>query len=252
MQAQTAIDPLCGPGLGGGTGWPSFAGRMLELARAADPASDHQLAFVGALLGRPRHRRRRGGAARMLDGDDPETVGLPGLVVDTDLRWSIVTALATAVPWTPIPTAPRSSTDEARRDNTAAGRPKAETARAARPLAEAKDTPGSGRRGRLPVEHGRPSGDRGLRPAGPGAPAEPYVESTSTRSPTCGDAAPARSPRAVVIGLYPQWAIDDDALARADEFLSATTRPRLRASSSRVATPWPVTADPPRRPLRHP
>ena len=53
------------PGLGRAEGWPPFADRLLELARAAEPGSDHQLAYVNALVhvGAGAAARRRAGRA---------------------------------------------------------------------------------------------------------------------------------------------------------------------------------------------
>ncbi|WP_299574013.1 aminopeptidase N [uncultured Williamsia sp.] len=229
MQAQTAVDRYADPEWAVQTGWPSFAGRMLELARAAEPASDHQLAFVGALLGGLVTDDVVEVLRALLDGDDPQTVGLPGLVVDTDLRWSIVTALSTAGAVDSDPASTPVIDEEARRDNTAAGARKAETARAARPLAEAKehawqrvveDDSLSNTVGRAVIAgFARPGQEHLL---------EPYVEKYFA---AVGDVWRRRSSevaQSVVVGLYPQWAIDDDALARADEFLAGDHPPALR------------------------
>ena len=96
LQAQTALGSYADPGWACEQGWPPFADRLLELARDAEPGSDHQLAFVNALcssvLQAPPHR----GAGRRCWTTRPTRRGWPGLVVDTDLRWRIVTALASA------------------------------------------------------------------------------------------------------------------------------------------------------------
>ena len=49
LQAQTALTSYAEPGWAREHGWPQYADRLLELARAAAPASDHQLAFVNTL-----------------------------------------------------------------------------------------------------------------------------------------------------------------------------------------------------------
>src|SRR5262249_54752473 len=51
MQAHTAIGSYADPAWATETGWPAFADRLLELARAAEAGSDRQLAFVNALTG---------------------------------------------------------------------------------------------------------------------------------------------------------------------------------------------------------
>lgn len=49
LQAQTALSSYADPEWAATEGWPAFADRLVELARAAEPGSDHQLAFVNAL-----------------------------------------------------------------------------------------------------------------------------------------------------------------------------------------------------------
>src|SRR6201982_2296708 len=49
LQAQTSLASYAEPGWAREHGWPQFADRLLELARAAQPGSDHQLAFVNTL-----------------------------------------------------------------------------------------------------------------------------------------------------------------------------------------------------------
>ena len=49
LQAQTALGSYAEPGWAREHGWPQFADRLVELARAAQPGSDHQLAFVNTL-----------------------------------------------------------------------------------------------------------------------------------------------------------------------------------------------------------
>ena len=50
MQAQTAVEQYADPAWAAEHGRPLLAARLLELARGAAPGSDHQLAFVNALL----------------------------------------------------------------------------------------------------------------------------------------------------------------------------------------------------------
>src|SRR5438270_7871640 len=82
LQAQTALssyaDPEWAP-----TGWQEFTARVLELALAAEPGSDHQLTFVNSLAGAVLGEEALSVLRGWLDGSAP----LPGLTVDTDLRW---------------------------------------------------------------------------------------------------------------------------------------------------------------------
>ena len=102
---------------------------LRKLLENAEPGSDHQLSFLRATP-RPRTATRRSTTSRaLLDG----TRELDGLEVDTDLRWTLLTALARAG------RADAERIDaELARDNTISGQEHAAAARAARPTAEAK------------------------------------------------------------------------------------------------------------------
>src|SRR5581483_2250855 len=93
LQAQTALGSYADPAWACSEGWPMFADRLLALARDAEPGSDHELAFVNALCSSVLQTRHIEVLSALLD-DDHRQPGLSGLVVDTDLRWRIVTALA--------------------------------------------------------------------------------------------------------------------------------------------------------------
>lgn len=95
------------------------------LAEAAEPGSDHQLAFVRGFASAATSPE---GLRGLLED------GLPGLDVDTDLRWTLVTALAR------LGAADEVEIDaELERDRTISGRERAAAARAVRPSAEAKE-----------------------------------------------------------------------------------------------------------------
>ncbi|MGC2677675.1 MAG: aminopeptidase N, partial [Mycobacterium sp.] len=95
LQAQTALGSYADPEWAASQGWPGFADRLLELARGAAAGSDHQLAFVNALCTSLLSTRHVVVLADLLD-HDPADLDLPGLSIDPDLRWRIVTALAAA------------------------------------------------------------------------------------------------------------------------------------------------------------
>lgn len=138
LQAQTALTSYAEQGWAREHGWPQFADRLLELARGAQPGSDHQLAFVNTLCSSVLSARHIETLADLLDRD-PAELGLAGLEVDTDLRWRIVTALATAGsvdadgPATPFIDA------EIQRDPTAAGKRHGAQAATARPQLQVKE-----------------------------------------------------------------------------------------------------------------
>jgi aminopeptidase N len=138
LQAQTALNAYADQDWARANGWPAFGDRLLDLARESAPGSDHQLAFVNALCTSVLAPNHIAVLATLLD-NEPAEVNLAGLVIDTDLRWRIVTALAAAGaidgdgPATPFIDA------EARRDPTAAGKRNAAAASAARPQAAVKE-----------------------------------------------------------------------------------------------------------------
>ncbi|MET1033839.1 MAG: aminopeptidase N [Arthrobacter sp.] len=67
-----------------------LADRLVELMRAADPGSDHQLAFARTLARLARGGGGEDAVAGLLDGSAP----VPGLAVDEELRWALLQALA--------------------------------------------------------------------------------------------------------------------------------------------------------------
>jgi aminopeptidase N len=129
LQAQTALNSYADPAWAG-EGWQMFTDRILELALAAEPGSDHQLALVNSLAGAVLDDGKLATVRGWLYGTAP----LDGLVVDTDLRWRLLHAL-TAHGSTEDPEIDALLQD----DPTATGQRQAERARALRPTASAKD-----------------------------------------------------------------------------------------------------------------
>ncbi|MGC5245419.1 aminopeptidase N [Gordonia sp. DT219] len=221
LQAGTAIESYADPTWAEHTGRPAFSARLLELARGAESGSDHQLAFVNTLLAGKLNDDQIDVVRGLLDGDDPATHGLSGLAVDTDLRWKLVVALATAGAIDTGSTTPVIDA-EADRDNTAAGARQAATARAARPLAEAKadawvravdDDAASNIYTRAVVAgFARPGQDSLL---------GNYVEKYFDAVPAVWSRRTSEVAQTVVVGLYPSWEITEAALAAADGFLAA-------------------------------
>ncbi|GAB2705178.1 aminopeptidase N [Kitasatospora kifunensis] len=106
--------------------WAAAAEQQL---RAAAPGSDHQLAWARALASVARTDEQLALLAGLLDG----SVELPGLAVDTDLRWDLLIRLVA------VGRADDAAVEaELARDNTATGQEKAATCRAAQPTAAAK------------------------------------------------------------------------------------------------------------------
>ncbi|MGH2759799.1 MAG: ERAP1-like C-terminal domain-containing protein, partial [Actinomycetota bacterium] len=97
---------------------------------AVEPGSDVQLVWARTFIATARSPEDLDTARSLLDGGGD----VPGLVVDTDVRWAIVASLAVAG------TAEDSLIgDELERDPTDQGERRAAAARAARPLPEAKE-----------------------------------------------------------------------------------------------------------------
>ncbi|HZA09607.1 aminopeptidase N [Mycobacterium sp.] len=228
MQAQTALNSYAEPGWACEHGWPEFADRLLELARGAEPASDHQLAYVNALCASVLKMRHVEVLSALLD-TDPAERGMAGLVVDTDLRWRIVTALARSGvidsdgPRTPFIDA------EVQRDPTAAGKRHGRQASAARPQPEVKeqawveviedDT--------LPNIVGRAI-IQGFAAPGQAELLKPYTKKYFNAIPGVWERRSSEVAQTVVVGLYPSWDISQGGLDAADEFLAGEMPAPLR------------------------
>ncbi len=221
LQATTAIESYAAPGWAATVGWPGFSSRLLELARAAESGSDHQLAFINTLLAGRLFDQQIAVVRALLDGDDPADHGLAGLTIDTDLRWKLVLALATAGAIDSDPSNTPVIDAEAKRDNTSAGTRQAATARAARPLAEAKadawaqaiddDTLSNIYTRAVVAGFDRPGQSELL---------SQYVDKYFAAVPEVWSRRSSEVAQTVVNGLYPSWEITPEALAKADEFLS--------------------------------
>jgi len=231
LQAQTALSSYANPEWAQSEGWPAFADRLLELARAAAAGSDHQLAFVNALCTSVLSTRHVVVLADLLD-HDPAELGLAGLSIDTDLRWRIVTALAAAGeidadgPATPFIDA------EVQRDPTAAGKRFGAQASAARPQAAVKesawktvtedDALANITARSMIAGFVKPGQAELLKPFG----ARYFAAIRGIWERRSSEVA-----QTVVVGLYPSWDISDDGIAAADAFLAD---PELPAALRRL------------------
>ncbi|MFC9237274.1 aminopeptidase N [Streptomyces decoyicus] len=112
------------------TGLATWTAAALEQLRAAEPGSDHQLAWARAFAASARTDEQLDLLQGLLEG----TEEVSGLAVDTELRWSLVHRLAATGR-----ADEKTIAAELDRDKTSAGERYAASARAARPTAEAKD-----------------------------------------------------------------------------------------------------------------
>lgn len=108
---------------------PEAAAALLSLARGAEPGSDRQLQLVRAVAAHAVSEEQIDAVAGWLDGSTP----LPGLAVDADMRWELLTGLVAAGRAGEAEIAA-----EEARDRTTTGRERAAGARASIPTAEAK------------------------------------------------------------------------------------------------------------------
>jgi aminopeptidase N len=198
------------------TGKAQLATAALELLHAADPGSDHQLAWMQLLGWTAVTPEQLDFLAGLLAG----RTEVPGLAVDTELRWALLRRLA-AMGW-----AGDADIDaELARDPTDAGRRHAAAARAAIPDPEHKaeawrlmaETEELGHEGVMAVAagFGQPEHADLLGPY-----ADAYFEVLPPIWQTRGD----HLKRLLSDGLFPYWAASLDLLSRVDEFLAAEDR----------------------------
>lgn len=223
LQAQTALGSYAEPGWARDHGWPQYADRLLELAREAQPGSDHQLAYINALCSSVLSSRHVETLAGLVDPSlsDPTALGLAGVDVDTDLRWRIVIALATAGAIDADgPDSPRIDS-EAERDPTAAGKRHAAQASAARPQLEVKeqafltvveDDTLANAFGRAIIA--------GIAAPGQSELLKPFTARYFDAIPGVWARRSSEVAQSVVVGLYPYSDISEEGIAAADEFLS--------------------------------
>ncbi|MFF3750222.1 aminopeptidase N [Streptomyces sp. NPDC002018] len=127
-QVKLALDLYAAPAWRE-TGLTRWTDATLAHLRAAEPGSDHQLAWARAFAATARTPQQLDLLQGLLDG----TETIEGLAVDTELRWALVHRLAAVGLHDEEEIAA-----EYERDRTAAGERHAAAARSARPLAEAK------------------------------------------------------------------------------------------------------------------
>jgi aminopeptidase N len=107
----------------------SLTARLRELATAAEPGSDAQLQLVSAFAGYSRRDQDVVWVRGLLEG----SVVLDGLAIDTEMRWTLLTSLATAGA-----AAETEIEVERKADNTATGHERAARALASLPTPQAK------------------------------------------------------------------------------------------------------------------
>jgi aminopeptidase N len=212
LQAQTALASYADPQWAVEQGWPSFVATLLELARTAEPGSDHQLAIVNALSGSVLTPEALTTLAGWRDGSAP----LEGLTVDTDLRWRLLHALVAhgAVGEAEIDA-------ELARDNTATGLRMAERARALVPTPEAKATAWQ----RAVYDDTLPNAINmaiimGFSHPSQGALLTDYRETYFAAVDEVWGRRSSEQAQPMVQGLFPSWAVERATVEAADRWLA--------------------------------
>ncbi|WP_034264228.1 aminopeptidase N [Actinospica robiniae] len=189
-----------------------LASAALELLRTAEPGSDHQLAWAQLLAWSAADEEQQEFVSGLLSGAQ----SVPGLVVDTELRWMLLRRLAALG---------RAGDDEIdaelQRDATDQGRNHALAARAAIPDAEHKEAAWR----RLTGEEFGPDAVRALTGGlGNGEHAEllaPYAERYFEDLPNLWEQRPEQMRALLAEVMFPYWAASEELLARIDAFTEA-------------------------------
>lgn len=183
-----------------------------ELALAAEPGSDHQLALVRALTAAARGEA----SLDLVTGWYDESAPLDGLSLDPDLRWLLLYAQVRQG----RAGEPEIAAEE-QRDGTISGRERAASARALIPTAEAKEaawqtaverdnTPNETQR-QIAV-HFQESGDEAL--------LAPYVERYLTAAETIWESKGVQRSRVVLQWMFPRSHATQAVLDRVEEWLA--------------------------------
>ncbi|MEV6024392.1 aminopeptidase N [Streptomyces sp. NPDC052036] len=185
--------------------------------QAAEPGSDHQLAWARAFAATARTPEQLDLLEALLDGSQT----IEGLVVDTELRWAFVERLAAVGRFDEPEIA-----GELARDKTAAGERHAATARAARPTAEAKAEAWASvvESDKLPnavqeaVIGGFVQTDQRELLA-------PYTDRYFEVVRDIWDSRSHEMAQQIVVGLYPTVQVSEETLAKTDAWLAAAEPP---------------------------
>ncbi|MGH3497394.1 MAG: aminopeptidase N [Nocardioidaceae bacterium] len=183
------------------------------LLEAAEPESDHQLA-----LARTYARAARSDAATQWLRDQLSSSTLPGMALDTDLRWTFVTALTREGVW-----GDAEIDAELARDNTISGQELAAAARSVQPTAEAKqrawddavvrdDVPNETQRS-IAFSFQVPGQDDVL---------APYVDRYLERASTIWEDKGTARATMVLLGMFPRVLTSESTLRRVDDWLAST------------------------------
>ncbi|GAB2881868.1 aminopeptidase N [Nocardioides pacificus] len=187
---------------------------LRSLLSAAEAGSDHQLAFARAFASAAHTDGALDHVAGLLDG----SVTLEGLAVDTDLRWTLLAALARhgRADETRI-------AEEAARDNTISGQERAAMALTVRPTAEAKAQAWRDaiERDDIPNETQRQIA-ASFQVSGQAELLAPYLERYLTVAETIWEDKGTQRASTALEYMFPMPLVSPETLARIDEWLAAS------------------------------
>jgi aminopeptidase N len=196
-----------------------FAEKLQELARAAEPGSDRQLAFTRSFAGAATTNGHLELVENLLDGTDV----WPGLDIDTDLRWFLLQQLISAGT-----RGEEAIAAELQRDDTATGRRQAAMARAAMPTAAAKQQAWEA------ILHDQELPNAMLEATIAGFAqrdqrelTDPYIEAYFQALDDVWADRTMEIAQSITMGLFPMYAVDDSTIARAEQFLGTGPVPAL-------------------------
>jgi aminopeptidase N len=217
MQAQTAINSYADEQWAAEQGWPALVGALLTRLESAPAGSDAQLATVNSLTTSVLYTTVLEGMRGWLDGVDVPD----GLVVDTDLRWRLLHALVAHGH------ARDAEIDaELERDPTSTGQRQAERARALVPSAAAKERAWT----RAVQDDDIPNAVQEAIISGFAHPTQRgllggYVERYFAEVSDVWARRTSERAQAVVVGLFPSWAVDKSTVEAADAWLADESHP---------------------------
>lgn len=212
-QAGIAVTSYADPEWAREVGNARLSRFLLAGARAAEPGSDFQLAFVKALARVQLHEEAL---------DFFRELDLAGLVVDRDLRWLALTAL---IAHGKVKDVTSTISGELSRDNSSTSQMFAERAQTAVNTAAAKLTAfeslTSGTLSNLQLRHQL----EGFTWAGSSPNLQQFNERFFELAPSIWAGGSSEIALKTLVGLYPSWDVSDAGLARADAFLTSATHP---------------------------
>ncbi|HEX3816539.1 MAG TPA: aminopeptidase N [Mycobacteriales bacterium] len=215
-QVETALGSYADPAWAA-TGWTLLADKAVGALQAAEPGSDHQLAWARVFASAARSADHLALLRGLLDG----TTTVPGLVIDDERRWSLLNGLVSQG------AAGDAEIDaEEERDATAAGQRHAATARALKPTAEGKAEAWR----RATEDDSLPNAVntaiiRGFSHPSQAEVLRPYTERYFAVIDEVWARRSSEIAQNVVIGLFPHAIVEQSTVDAADAWLADTAKP---------------------------